>query len=226
MAEKIAGADRRLTVSACSVGPLGERRLLVLSSVRLAVAPAMPPPPSLLLLGISSVVPRTRGRSLKNWNNFSSGYRCGWQKEAAPLPYPFVAPPKHEQRWVWGHHESITKSAFEIPSRQRLHGGRLLLLVMCTGFNVGVDPLFGCRAFLSVQGDGEVDPARAYSHVGCYADSKPDRVLGHLMKSPEMSSEVSRTGSRRFTPCTHELLSWLPRVSWVVLATEISCIAT
>lgn len=30
-----------------------------------------------------------------------------------------------------------------------------------------------------------------YKHVGCFADSKTDRVLGHLMKSPLMTSAVS-----------------------------------
>lgn len=33
---------------------------------------------------------------------------------------------------------------------------------------------------------------KAYSHVGCYADSREDRVLGHLMKSPDMTTEVTK----------------------------------
>lgn len=31
---------------------------------------------------------------------------------------------------------------------------------------------------------------KAYAHVGCYADHRGDRVLGHLMKSPDMTTEV------------------------------------
>lgn len=31
---------------------------------------------------------------------------------------------------------------------------------------------------------------KAYEAVGCYADNISDRVLGHLMKSPEMTTEV------------------------------------
>lgn len=31
---------------------------------------------------------------------------------------------------------------------------------------------------------------KAYSMVGCYADNKGDRVLGHKMMSPDMTTEV------------------------------------
>lgn len=31
----------------------------------------------------------------------------------------------------------------------------------------------------------------AYEHVGCYNDNKDDRVLGHKMKSPTMTPDVS-----------------------------------
>lgn len=33
---------------------------------------------------------------------------------------------------------------------------------------------------------------KAYSEVGCYADSRRDRVLGHLMMSPDMTTEVHK----------------------------------
>lgn len=45
--------------------------------------------------------------------------------------------------------------------------------------------------------EGEEEPTqeekeKAYSEVGCYADSRRDRVLGHLMMSPDMTTEVHK----------------------------------
>lgn len=54
---------------------------------------------------------------------------------------------------------------------------------------------------------------KAYSHVGCYADSQEDRVLGHLMKSPDMTTQVLYGCA-----CTEKFLSVVNVVTGVPVA--------
>lgn len=60
-----------------------------------------------------------------------------------------------------------------------------------------VPPPTTSAEILSVEFDSATDPmfpefgtASVYEHLGCFMDSKDDRILGHVLESPEMTPDV------------------------------------